>query len=166
MSYLLDTNVCIALINGISPKVRARSVQATQRGAALVTSSIVAHELWYGVAKSERVAQNANRLAAFLDRAVKVLDYSAKDAQAAGEIRAELERQGQRIGEYDTIVIPWGAQHMPGLEAALRERGFQIQSQRMLPIARYQTIIDRILNRSSSAQSGTSLWVRQKMWIG
>ena len=72
----------------------------------------------------------------------------------------------KRIGEYDTIVIPWGAQHMPGLEAALRERGFQIQSQRMLPIARYQTIIDRILNRSSSAQSGTSLWVRQKMWIG
>ena len=104
MSYLLDTNVCIALINGISPKVRARSVQATQRGAALVTSSIVAHELWYGVAKSERVAQNANRLAAFLDRAVKVLDYSAKDAQAAGEIRAELERQGQRIGEYDTLI--------------------------------------------------------------
>jgi len=104
VSYLLDTNVCIALINGISPKVRARSVQATQRGAALVTSSIVAHELWYGVAKSERVAQNANRLAAFLDRAVKVLDYSAKDAQAAGEIRAELERQGQRIGEYDTLI--------------------------------------------------------------
>ncbi len=104
MSYLLDTNVCIALINGILPKVRARSVQATQRGAALVTSSIVAQELWYGVAKSERVAQNANRLAAFLDRAVKVLDYSAKDAQATGEIRAELERQGQRIGEYDTLI--------------------------------------------------------------
>ena len=98
MNYLLDTNVCIALINGTSPKVRARSAQAVRRGEALATSSIVAHELWYGVAKSERVAQNANRLTGFLDRAVAVLDYSAKDAQAAGEIRAELERQGQRIG--------------------------------------------------------------------
>lgn len=104
MSYLLDTNVCIALINGSELKVRARSAQASQRGAALATSSIVAHELWYGVAKSSRIAQNANRLAAFLDRAVTVLDYSAQDAKAAGEIRAALERQGQRIGEYDTLI--------------------------------------------------------------
>ena len=104
MSYLLDTNVCIALINGTASQVRARSAQAAQRGEALATSSIVAHELWYGVAKSDRVAENANRLTAFLHRAVAVLDYSAKDAQAAGEIRAELERQGQRIGEYDTLI--------------------------------------------------------------
>ena len=27
-----------------------------------------------------------------------------KDARAAGEIRAELERQGKRIGEYDTLI--------------------------------------------------------------
>jgi len=104
VSYLLDTNVCIALINGTPPKVRSRSEQAVRRGVALATSSIVAHELWYGVAKSGRVAQNANRLTAFLGRAVTVLEYSAKDAQAAGEIRAELERQGQRIGEYDTLI--------------------------------------------------------------
>jgi tRNA(fMet)-specific endonuclease VapC len=104
VSYLLDTNVCIALINGSSPKVRTRLAQAVRRGAALATSSIVAHELWYGVAKSGRVAQNANRLKAFLERAVAVLDYSAKDAQAAGEIRVDLERKGKRIGEYDTLI--------------------------------------------------------------
>ncbi len=104
MSYLLDTNVCIALINGTSSKVRARSEQAVRGGATLATSSIVAHELWYGVAKSGRVAQNANRLSAFLARAAVVLDYSAQDAQAAGEIRAALERQGRRIGEYDTLI--------------------------------------------------------------
>ncbi len=104
MSYLLDTNVCIALINGTALKVRARSAQATRRGAVLATSSIVAHELWYGVAKSSRVPQNANRLTAFLNRAVSVLDYSERDAQAAGGIRAELERQGRRIGENDTLI--------------------------------------------------------------
>jgi tRNA(fMet)-specific endonuclease VapC len=104
VTYLLDTNVCIALINGTSPKVRARSAQAVRRRAALSTSSIVAHELWYGVAKSGRVAQNANRLSAFLARAVTVLDYSEQDARAAGEIRAELEQQGRRIGEYDTLI--------------------------------------------------------------
>ncbi len=104
MNYLLDTNVCIELINGTSSKVRARFIQAAQRKAALVTSSIVAHELWYGVAKSALVAQNARALAAFLGSDVPVLDYSEQDARAAGEIRATLERQGKRIGEYDTLI--------------------------------------------------------------
>ncbi len=104
MNFLLDTNICIALINGTSDEVRRRYLQAARRSIIPATSSIVVHELWYGVAKSGRVAQNANRLSAFLGRAVDVLDYSAKDAQAAGEIRAALERQGQRIGEYDTLI--------------------------------------------------------------
>jgi tRNA(fMet)-specific endonuclease VapC len=104
VSYLLDTNVCIALINGTSNKIRTRLIQATRRKAQLSTSSIVAHELWYGVAKSQLVADNARALAAFLSREVALLDYSDRDAQAAGEIRAELERQGRRIGEYDTLI--------------------------------------------------------------
>ena len=104
MSYLLDTNVCIALINETSSKVRAHFLRASRRKATLATSTIVVHELWYGVAKSELVARNARALAAFLSRNVSVLDYSAQDAQAAGEIRVELERQGQRIGEYDTLI--------------------------------------------------------------
>lgn len=104
MNYLLDTNVCIALINGSSAKVRSRFIQAVHRHAELTTSLIVAHELWYGVAKSQQVARNANALTVFLSREVTLLDYSEQDAQAAGEIRAELERQGQRIGEYDTLI--------------------------------------------------------------
>ena len=104
MSYLLDTNVCIALINGTSSQVRARLIQATRRKAMMSTSTIVAHELWYGVAKSEQVARNARALRVFLSREVIVLDYSERDAHAAGQIRAELESKGQRIGEYDTLI--------------------------------------------------------------
>jgi tRNA(fMet)-specific endonuclease VapC len=83
---------------------RRRYFQATSHQIIPQTSSIVAHELWYGVAKSDRVAQNSNRLVAFLTSAVAVLDYTEQDAQAAGEIRATLESQGQRIGEYDTLI--------------------------------------------------------------
>jgi tRNA(fMet)-specific endonuclease VapC len=104
VNYLLDTNVCIALINGTSSMTRRRYFQATSHQIIPQTSSIVAHELWYGVAKSDRVAQNSNRLVAFLTSAVAVLDYTEQDAQAAGEIRATLESQGQRIGEYDTLI--------------------------------------------------------------
>lgn len=104
MSYLLDTNVCIALINGSSSNVRARFMQAVRSGTMLATSSIVAHELWYGVAKSQLVARNASALTTFLSRDIILLDYSEQDAHAAGEIRAELERQGVRIVEYDTLI--------------------------------------------------------------
>ena len=104
MSYLLDPNVCIALINGSSSKIRTRFIQAVHRHAELTTSLIVAHELWYGVAKSQQVARNANALTVFLSREVALLDYSEQDAQAAGEIRADLERRGERIGEYDTLI--------------------------------------------------------------
>jgi tRNA(fMet)-specific endonuclease VapC len=104
VNYLLDTNVCIALINGSSSMARRRYFQAAARKIIPQTSTIVAHELWYGVAKSNRVAQNANRLNAFLTSAVAVLDFTEQDALAAGEIRAELEGQGQRIGEYDTLI--------------------------------------------------------------
>ncbi len=104
MNYLLDTNVCIALINGTSSLVRRRHIDATRHGILPQTSSVVAHELWYGVSKSGRVTENANRLTAFLNSAVAVLDYTERDAQAAGQIRAELERRGERIGEYDTLI--------------------------------------------------------------
>jgi tRNA(fMet)-specific endonuclease VapC len=104
VSYLLDTNVCIALINESSSKVRTRFNQAARRKEEILTSAIVVHELWYGVAKSEMVNRNSLALATFLDRNIAVLDYSANDAQAAGEIRAALESEGQRIGEYDTLI--------------------------------------------------------------
>jgi tRNA(fMet)-specific endonuclease VapC len=104
VNYLLDTNVCIALINEASSKVRARFIEAARHRATLATSTIVAHELWYGVAKSELASRNAIALTAFLGSEVTVLDYSAQDARAAGEIRAELESKGLLIGEYDTLM--------------------------------------------------------------
>jgi tRNA(fMet)-specific endonuclease VapC len=104
VSYLLDTNICIALINDSSANVRARFKQATSRKAPITTSSIVAHELWYGVAKSQLVARNARALTAFLSRDIAMLEHSERDAHAAGEIRAELERQCTHIGEYDTLI--------------------------------------------------------------
>jgi tRNA(fMet)-specific endonuclease VapC len=104
VSYLLDTTVCIALINASSSAVRRHFTRAVRRKAEIATSSIVAHELWYGVAKSQFIDQNTCALAAFLSRDITLLDYTERDAQAAGEIRAELERQGQRIGEYDALI--------------------------------------------------------------
>jgi tRNA(fMet)-specific endonuclease VapC len=103
MKYLLDTNVCIGIING-SQKIRLNVAEALHRDGQFTTSSIVAHELWYGVAKSRQVDRNARALLGFFSRDIEVLEFTEGDAQAAGEIRAELERNGARIGEYDTLI--------------------------------------------------------------
>lgn len=104
MNFLLDTNVCIALINGTSNAARAAFINAVRSRDSLSISTIVVHELWYGVTKSEFVERNSQAVALFLSRELEVLEFSQSDAHAAGEIRADLERRGKRIGEYDTLI--------------------------------------------------------------
>ena len=65
-TYRLDTNVCTTLINGKEPRVRRRFQQAVDRDKPVLLSSIVAFELWYGVAKSQRKESNTARMDAFL----------------------------------------------------------------------------------------------------
>jgi tRNA(fMet)-specific endonuclease VapC len=104
VKYLLDTNICIGIINGRPEKVRLNVAEALGRDEQFSTSSIVVHELWYGVAKSRQADRNARALLGFLSRDIEVLEFTERDAQAAGEIRAELERSGARIGEYGTLI--------------------------------------------------------------
>ena len=64
-TYLLDTNACIALINGRHAHVRRRFQRAIARDSVILLSSVVAFELWYGVAKSPRKDSNTERLDLF-----------------------------------------------------------------------------------------------------
>ncbi|WP_303722527.1 hypothetical protein [Malonomonas rubra] len=42
--------------------------------------------------------------------------------------RKVLSYLPKALQKYDTLVIPWGALHMPGLETAIRNRGFSLQN--------------------------------------
>lgn len=103
MSYLLDTDVCIALIRNRPASARGRFADVAQRGMDLFVSSISMFELWYGCVKSEHPERNAERLAIFMAHPT-VLDFTADDAAVAGRIRAELEMKGRVIGAYDLLV--------------------------------------------------------------
>ncbi len=63
MNYLLDTNACIAVIDGRPEAVRSRLEQALDGESRVWVSSVVAFDLWYGVTKSSRPEANARRLA-------------------------------------------------------------------------------------------------------
>jgi tRNA(fMet)-specific endonuclease VapC len=104
MGYLLDTNACIALINGTSEPVRKRFAKAVESGEQVCVASVSVYELWYGVAKSAQTEANTLRLKMFLTGSVRVLEFGEEDARCAGEIRNSLERMGKPIGTYDLLI--------------------------------------------------------------
>jgi tRNA(fMet)-specific endonuclease VapC len=103
-TYLLDTNACVALINGTDINVRRRFKRAVARESVMLLSSIVAFELWYGVAKSRRKDTNAQRLETFLGGPLEWALFDEDDARAAGTVRAELEAVGRPVGAYDVLL--------------------------------------------------------------
>ncbi|HEX5997902.1 MAG TPA: type II toxin-antitoxin system VapC family toxin [Hyphomicrobiaceae bacterium] len=104
MSYLLDTNAVIALLRDEPAIFRKRLRRAVSRGAAIAVSSIVLYELWYGVARSARRRENAERLRVFLSGGIEVSAFDEEDAKTAGELRATLEGAGTPIGPYDLLI--------------------------------------------------------------
>jgi tRNA(fMet)-specific endonuclease VapC len=104
VNYLLDTNACIALINGEPEEVRRRSQKALAAGAELFVPAITIYELWYVVAKSSRVDFSTKRLETFLSGPVTAIPLDNEDARAAGFVRATLEVSGKLIGAYDLLI--------------------------------------------------------------
>jgi tRNA(fMet)-specific endonuclease VapC len=132
LTYLLDTNACIALINGRPETVRRRFARASAGDAVVATSSVVLFELWYGVAKSERPKANAERIATFLSGPLEILDFTAEDAEPAGRVRSALEGLGKRIGAYDLLIAGQALRHKATLVTAnssqfARVRGLRLQ---------------------------------------
>lgn len=102
--YLLDTNACIALINGAPGEVRRRFQHAIAKDATILLSSVVAFELWYGVAKSRHKDLNTQRLETFCAGPLEWTLFDDQDAREAGTVRAELEANGKPIGAYDVLL--------------------------------------------------------------
>jgi tRNA(fMet)-specific endonuclease VapC len=111
VTYLLDTNACIALINGKAPSVRMRLQKALAEDAKVLVSSIVAFELWYGVAKSARPEANARLVETFFAGPVGLLAFEPEDAKVAGRVRAALEAVGKPIGAYDLLIAGQALRH-------------------------------------------------------
>jgi tRNA(fMet)-specific endonuclease VapC len=111
VTYLLDTNVVVALLKDRPHGVRERLRQASATDASIAVSSIVLYELWYGVARRGRWRENAERLRVFLSGRLELLAFESEDAAAAGELRASLEAAGTTIGPYDLLIAGQALRH-------------------------------------------------------
>ena len=97
---LLDTNICIYIINAKPPAVLARFRQYRMGDIGLC--SVVAAELAFGVAKSES-ARNRQALQMFL-APLTIMPFDAAAVWIYGDLRADLERRGTPIGSLDTMI--------------------------------------------------------------
>jgi tRNA(fMet)-specific endonuclease VapC len=104
LMFLLDTNVCIEIMNGRPAEVRSRFERESDAGNGLFVSSISSFELWYGAERSDRREFNLGRAQRFFAGSPEELPFGGEDAVRAGEVRAILEKLGTPIGPFDTLI--------------------------------------------------------------
>lgn len=111
MSYLLDTNICIYIINSRPEKVLDRF--HLHSVGSIGISSVTASELTFGVIKS---GSERNKLALEMFMApLEIFPFDASVIWHYGKLRTFLEKEGRPIGALDTMI----AAHAISLNAIL-----------------------------------------------
>jgi tRNA(fMet)-specific endonuclease VapC len=98
--YLLDTNTCVYAIKRnaeVLKRLRERSPED------FGISAITLAELWFGAAKSSRPQRTRASADAFL-KPFEIIPFAGEAAEEYAEIRLQLERAGQPIGERDLLI--------------------------------------------------------------
>ncbi|MCL5077469.1 MAG: type II toxin-antitoxin system VapC family toxin [Actinobacteria bacterium] len=129
MIYLLDTNICIYIINAKPFHVLEKFRQ--QEPGTIALSTVSAAELAYGVIKSGS-ERNQRALQMFF-APLEILSFDERAVWRYGVVRASLEQSGQPIGALDTMI----AAHALSIDATLvtnnerefrRVRGLKIEN--------------------------------------
>lgn len=100
--FSLDSSTTIDFLRRPPAQLVRRVGEACEAGR-LAISAIVLFELSYGAERRVHPT-HLERLQTFLGGGVEVLEFDADDAWTAGELRARLERDGNRIDPYDTLI--------------------------------------------------------------
>jgi tRNA(fMet)-specific endonuclease VapC len=106
--YLLDTNVCIRVLNGSSRSVVSRL--STMDPSEIRLCSVVKAELIYGARHSARVSANLEHLNEFYDLYIS-LPFDDLCAESYAIIRAELAKDGRSVGSNDLLIAATALAH-------------------------------------------------------
>jgi tRNA(fMet)-specific endonuclease VapC len=98
--YLLDTNICIAVMR--SHPVAVQRLAAVAPGDCAI-STVTAYELYTGVEKCAKPAQERSKVELLLTT-VWEMPFDPDAARESARLRALLESQGQAIGPYDVLL--------------------------------------------------------------
>ena len=101
MSFQLDTNACIRLLNQKSTAL-ARKLASVPKGD-VALCSVTKAELYYGADRSARREANLNLLQKFFQE-FTTLPFDEKCEEVYGMARAELALAGTLIGPNDLLI--------------------------------------------------------------
>ncbi len=99
--YLLDTNICIYIMNQKPIEIIHKFKQFKVGDIGI--STITVSELHYGAVKSKNTKLNLKRIDEFL-APLEILPYDHNAAVYYGEIRCNLEQKGKVIGPLDMLI--------------------------------------------------------------
>ena len=101
MQYILDTNICIYIMNkrpqGVIQKFKQHDLGI------IGVSTITVSELHYGISKSKKRILNAQRVQEFLIP-LEIIPYDEKAAAVYGDFRCQVEERGKPIGPLDILI--------------------------------------------------------------
>ncbi len=103
---LLDTDVCIDVLRGVSGTVRR--LASEMAGGETRISAVTAFELVYGAERGPRATEELAKVRRFIVGGPVLVPFDGDDAEAAGRIRADLARRGEMIGAYDLLIAGQG----------------------------------------------------------
>lgn len=114
MTYVLDTDVLSAIVRGDAEAVRR--LLSLQPGEVLVPQPVVA-EVRYGLARLARSRRRSalEKRVGVLLRAMPRTEWTDDVSRRFGEVKAELERRGKRLEDFDLAI----ASHALALDATL-----------------------------------------------
>lgn len=108
MSYLLDTNICIALLKN-KDKTLVDKIKS-QNPRDFYLCSVVKGELLFGARKSSKVNDNLETLKIFFDQ-FESFAFDDTGAEFYGLNRAALEKGGTPIGANDLLIASIAQAH-------------------------------------------------------
>jgi len=102
MIYMLDTNICIYIINK-KPISYIKKLESLEKTDSIALSAIVLAELQYGVSNSRFKEKNQINVNSFVSK-LDIRDFTEQCAFFYGEIRTDLKQKGIIIGNNDLLI--------------------------------------------------------------
>jgi len=100
LNYLLDTNICIYLINGNNLLInKVKKIGIFSIGIANATLA----ELYFGAHNSKHIKENLRNISAF-KRNLTIYSDSSGSAEIFGKAKAKLKVSGCMIEDFDILI--------------------------------------------------------------
>ena len=99
---ILDSDIMIQYLRNNADAIK-KIIELRKNHARLKTTSINVGELYRGALLSSKVAENVRLIEDFV-KLIEVLSFTNDDAFVFGQLSAELQMNGNKIGDMDEVI--------------------------------------------------------------